>query len=69
MERKISEYQLVRCGDSGTFGMIIHDRIKEGWQPFGGPYLSEIVYLIESDGKQVETCRSEYGQAMVKYAD
>lgn len=35
-ERKIVEYGLIQSTDYNEFYDMVNNRIKEGWQPFGG---------------------------------
>jgi hypothetical protein len=58
MDKKIVDYTIMRNNDSaanlsyGQFISAIRNKIKEGWQPFGAPY-------IDSDKGE--------SQAMVRY--
>jgi len=62
MERKIVDYMCPILSSEDSLTGFVKDRIKDGWQPFGGPH---IIYC-PGEGYESPYC---FAQAMVKYAD
>lgn len=61
--KKIIDYHTTEsCSGICTLAEEIRERILEGWQPYGNPYVA--TYFKDRDDARVIHC-----QAMVKYED
>ena len=61
MNGKVAKYGFASDSDTDSFVEGIHDKISEGWQPFGG--ISVAMCKVNSEWVPY------YAQAMVKYEE